>query len=118
MIDLTLESKQEYDKSHYRRAYFLIRKAYELAPHEDGVVAQLVRTLYAQGRHTEMEDVLTKHAPRDKPMSDISRVAWGRLLVAKRDYPRAAEVLLAATNREEYDVEYLTGVAYLFQYET
>ena len=60
---------------------------------------------------------MKKHAPRDKQMSDICRVAWGRLLMSQQDFRAAAEVLLAAKDRTEYDVEYLTGVAHLFQYE-
>ena len=115
--ELLEKSRRAYDNSRFTEAYQHISRAFELVPGYDQVIEQLVRVLGAQKRYGDCHAILSDYAPRNEPMSDRSRLVWGRHLIAQSQFREAADLLLACEDRAIYDVEYLTGSALLFQHK-
>jgi pimeloyl-ACP methyl ester carboxylesterase len=105
-------SVDAYSRSDFTPSYEFVRQAYALDPESIDVRRQYVRVCFAQHNHGAIERFLAS-IPAASSKDDVLCYS-GELLIRTGAFSEAASVLSSIGTRSLYNVEYLTGIAYLF----
>lgn len=105
------ESQKRYAECKFQDSFDQIKRAHDLMPEDKDILRQYVRVCFTQNNFDRVSQLLKEsenNYPRDNLLNH-----WAEYYIRNSEPEKALDILNSIEKRDEYNVEYHTGIAYL-----